>query len=295
MYFCYNIEATNMTIPLHSAYLAQNRDAVLENNLLGANTLDFYNSLFQFQESAYQEIKKAGFDLIRLEDTGLPLLNGNKFSFPEEMRPFFDNALDELLMIVETHQQDILFDSLASMLHDDYSLYLQLAGHLVNRDMDSLQEYATKAKTDMDGLLFVIINLLKPVFISLREDIMGDQGQDNWEEAACPFCSFMPDMAKIVASKNNKRILHCALCEHEWQFKRVCCTVCGNQDTETLGYYTYEDNELYRFDYCEKCRAYIKTLQIPEQFDDSRYDLTVENILTSFLDASALDMGYVKP
>ena len=284
-----------MTLTDHSAYLARNRDKILKEDLLPQNVMDFYHSLFEFQASIYRDFKSADVDILKVKGKGLPLLKSSQLSFQETLKPFFDSSLDQLTGIIKGYQKDFHFDTLTSALHSDFSLYLQLADQLLNRDYDSLQEFASRTKTSLEGLLFVLVNLFKPVFISLREDVAGDIDGIEWNDAVCPFCSSLPDMSKIVASKNNKRILHCSLCEHEWQFKRVCCTVCGNQDTETLGFYTYEDNHLYRFDHCENCRAYIKTLQIPEQYDDSRYDLAVENIITSFLDASAIDMGYIKP
>ncbi len=285
-----------MTILDHSDYLNKNRNMIIEKDLLEGHIIDFYQSLFDFQKARYQELKDMAIELYNVENDTLPVLKSQPLSFPESLQPFLDNALKELLKIIESYQKDFRFDTLESMLHSDFSLYLQLARSLVKRDYDSLEKTAATAKTGIEGLLFVVMNLFKPVFIVLREKHMIDYNEQDWaEESVCPFCGFLPDMAKIVSSKDNKRILHCALCENEWQFKRVCCTVCGNQDVETLGFFTYEEDELYRFDYCDKCRGYIKTLHIPEQYDDARYDLTVENIITSFLDASAIDMGYKKP
>ncbi len=284
-----------MTILDHSDYLNKNREKIIKADLLQEHIIDFYQSLFDFQKSRYLEFKDMDTEILKEKNDSLPVLESHQLDFPETLQPFLDNALKELLEIIENYQKDFRFDTLESMLHSDYSLYLQLVKELMDRDYDSLEKTATTAKTGLEGLLFVVINLFKPVFIALREIHMIEYDTPDWTEPVCPFCGFLPDMAKIVSSKDNKRLLHCALCENEWQFKRVCCTVCGNQDVETLGFFIYEENELYRFDYCEKCKGYIKTLHIPEQFDDSRYNLTVENIITSFLDASAIDMGYKKP
>jgi len=117
----------------------------------------------------------------------------------------------------------------------------------------------------------------------------------DWDSNTCPFCGFYPEMSKIIKNKDNFRMLHCGLCDYEWQFRRIRCAICGNDDKDSLGYYTAEDDDTHRVDFCNECKGYIKTIWVPDEFEESRYDLTVENVITNYLDATLIDMGYNRP
>ena len=101
-------------------------------------------------------------------------------------------------------------------------------------------------------------------------------------------------MAKIVDSLDGKRFLHWALCENEWPYERLSCTVCGNKDAQKLGYYITEEKTPYRIDYCDECKAYIKTIRLIKSDDPDKYDLYVENIITPYLDYLAIEKGYLR-
>ena len=187
-----------MTILDHSDYLNKNREKIIEADLLQEHIINFYQSLFDFQKSSYLEFKNIDIELLKEKNDSLPLLENHQLDFPETLQPFLDNALKELLKIIENYQKDFRFDTLESMLHSDFSLYLQLVKGLIDRDFDALEKTATRTKTGIEGLLFVVINLFKPVFIALRETHMIDYDAPDWTEPFCPFCGFLPDMAKIV-------------------------------------------------------------------------------------------------
>jgi len=131
-------------------------------------------------------------------------------------------------------------------------LYKEILSKLLLKN-DTLEAIAHSNNIDTDELLFIAMNVYKPFFVALRTTAVKDSSFFEHTEAYCPSCGFLPDMAKIVEAKNNKRFLHCALCECEWEYKQLKYPACGNEKADLLGYYIYENDEKYRFDYCYKC------------------------------------------
>jgi FdhE protein len=57
-----------------------------------------------------------------------------------------------------------------------------------------------------------------------------------------------------------------------------------------LAYFAVEGEERYRVDVCNKCRRYIKMVDLPNASEE--VDLDVEDIATLHLDMIAYDEGY---
>jgi len=277
----------------HAAHLKDKEDFTTSHQILPHDIYSFYLSLFQFQDETVTQYESILHNVTIITDTThFPVIAPENLQFNDQLLSLIKKSFKEIAAIIQTYHPHYSFNVFLEHGEKNENLYKDLIIQLLNKDA-KLEDIAHNNSIDTDELIFLIINVYKPLFVALRHaGIPEDTTFADHHESYCPFCGFLPDMATIVESKNNKRFLHCALCECQWEFKRVLCVNCGNENTDTLGYYSYEPDEKYRFDYCNKCKTYIKTIRITKQNDESCFDLTVENLITSFLDASALKMGY---
>lgn len=103
----------------------------------------------------------------------------------------------------------------------------------------------------------------------------------------CPFCHAYP---RIAFDSDGARKMSCLLCGQEWEFSRIKCPYCGNNDHETLGYFEVDSIKGVKVYYCDECKYYVKVI-------DSRvrkvHDAETEDILTLVMDDIARDEGYV--
>jgi FdhE protein len=111
----------------------------------------------------------------------------------------------------------------------------------------------------------------------------------KWAEGYCPICSREPKIGEI-RDKNESRYLFCNQCGFEWKYLRVKCPFCGNEEQQSLAYFTIDGDERYSVDVCNECKRYIKIVDFREA--KQKADLDVEDIATLHLDMLANDEGY---
>jgi len=114
--------------------------------------------------------------------------------------------------------------------------------------------------------------------------------KSDWSEGYCPICGKEPKIGEIRKDEDGKRYLFCHQCGFKWYFNRIKCPFCGNDEQHSLAYFEVEGEERYRVEVCNKCRRYIKTVELPKSSEESNMD--VEDIATLHLDMIAYDEGY---
>ncbi len=130
---------------------------------------------------------------------------------------------------------------------------------------------------------------LRPALEKVAEkygSIIADAG---WSEGYCPICGKEPKIGEI-REEEGRRFLFCTQCGYEWHFLRIKCPFCGNEEQQTLAYFTIEGEEKYRVDVCNECKRYIKIVDFRETKEEA--DLDVEDIATLHLDMLANEEGY---
>jgi FdhE protein len=110
-----------------------------------------------------------------------------------------------------------------------------------------------------------------------------------WGEGYCPVCGREPKIGEI-RDEEGSRYLFCNQCGFEWNYLRIKCPFCGNEEQQSLAYFTIEGDERYRVDVCNECKRYIKIVDFREA--KQKADLDVEDIATLHLDMLANDEGY---
>jgi FdhE protein len=114
--------------------------------------------------------------------------------------------------------------------------------------------------------------------------------KSNWSEGYCPICGKEPKIGEIREEEEGRRYLFCNQCGYKWNFRRIKCPFCGNEEQHSLAYFAVEVEEHYRVDVCNKCRRYIKIVDLPKTAEDINLD--VEDIATLHLDMLAYEEGY---
>jgi len=110
----------------------------------------------------------------------------------------------------------------------------------------------------------------------------------------CPRCGGAPQVSVLEAGApdaGGSRLLQCATCLATWPFARVVCPSCGEQDEKQLGYFRAPEFEHVRVDACQRCRRYIKTIDLGRL---GLADPLVDEIAAAPLDAWAREHGYEK-
>jgi FdhE protein len=129
----------------------------------------------------------------------------------------------------------------------------------------------------------------QPSFTMFAQQLSGYlSNEEPWDKGYCPVCGSVPEIS--LFEENGKRLLMCSFCEHTWESKRIYCPYCENTDHETLRYFTIDDTEEYRVDVCERCRTYIKTIDL-RKMSRTVY-LPFECVSTPYIDLKFQDMGY---
>lgn len=112
--------------------------------------------------------------------------------------------------------------------------------------------------------------------------------QEQWYKRYCPVCGGEPDFAFLDKERGSRWLL-CSRCNAHWIFVRLACPFCDNQDMNALAYFT-DEASLYRLYVCEKCRRYIKAIDLRKTEADVL--LPLERILTLDLDRQAHESNY---
>jgi len=88
-----------------------------------------------------------------------------------------------------------------------------------------------------------------------------------------------------------KRFLLCAVCSHEWEFNRIRCPACGNEDKDTLPVFTAEQFPHIRVEACDACHTYLKSIDLTK---NGLAVPEVDEIASVSLDLWAAEHSYTK-
>jgi FdhE protein len=108
----------------------------------------------------------------------------------------------------------------------------------------------------------------------------------------CPFCNARP-VAGVLRGEGDggKRWLLCSLCSTEWQFRRVLCPGCGEENKDKLPIYKTAGFPAARVEACDTCRTYLKSIDLTE---DGHAIPVVDELATLSLGIWAEENGYSK-
>lgn len=257
---------------------------------LSSRFLEFNQRLFRIQAAVEQRIapvtpgldKKSADDRI---ECGLPLIS------PEELNidwPLLSESFTEVTAVFAEYAD--LFSltpgrlrklkRLSSPSRELVKAWLKAA---------SLPVIPVTQDTDVSRLEMAIIQVaLKPFLVSHGQALLSLVNQERWRRGYCPVCGGRPDFA-FLDRERGARWLICSRCDAEWLFQRLRCPYCGSQDQDALAYFT-DDEGNYRLYICERCRTYLKAVDLRNNSSELSWPL--QRLFTFNMDQQAQDGGY---
>src|SRR5262249_56021409 len=120
----------------------------------------------------------------------------------------------------------------------------------------------------------------------------GGGGGGGGSGSGWAFCGAGPLVAVVRPEGDGaKRFLLCSLCATEWNFRRVLCPNCGEEDKEKLPIFAAKEFEHVRVEACDTCRTYIKSIHLSK---DGRAVPMVDEVATVSLNLWAQEKNYHK-
>jgi FdhE protein len=136
---------------------------------------------------------------------------------------------------------------------------------------------------------FVTRSLLEPFAEALAT--RGTVTPDS-SSGTCPFCGARP-LAAVLREEGDggKRYLVCSLCSTEWEFRRILCPNCAEEQKDKLPVYIAAEFDYIRVEACDSCQSYLKCIDL------TRNGLAVvpaDELASVALNVWAEERGYAK-
>jgi len=164
---------------------------------------------------------------------------------------------------------------------------------LIYESFNPLPDEEEAAEDEEDASFDLVELFIEESLRPALEQVVARHGdavtKADWSEGYCPICGREPKIGEI-RDEEATRYLFCNQCGFQWSFRRIRCPFCGNEEQQTLAYFTIEGDERYRVDVCNACKRYIKIVDFRET--NRKADMDVEDIATLHLDMLANDEGY---
>ena len=115
---------------------------------------------------------------------------------------------------------------------------------------------------------------------------------DGYTLALCPFCDRKPTLGILrQQGDGGRRSLLCGFCLSEWEFRRVVCPGCGQEDHTKLPVYTAEELPYIRVECCDVCHTYTKSIDLTK---NGLANPLVDELASIPLNLWAQDHGYAR-
>lgn len=257
-----------------------------------AEIYDFYTGLCRFQQQHQSQWLHCDIDLNDWEprrQAGFPLLSGDAVQIDTPAGERFVIALiDSLIALGQEGKVEL--QKIAQAISAGTLSIDRLLIACLEKDRAPLEATAASLETPSALLEYVCSTSLAFGLQQWRE-ITTQPLFDGWQEGYCPICGGIPAMGELVGDEGKKQ-LHCSICATGWSVTRLKCSYCGNEESDSLEYFTAEGDTGYRVDLCRKCSCYLKVVDSRELGEDLPMD--VEDLNTLHLDLLAQKEGFAK-
>lgn len=79
----------------------------------------------------------------------------------------------------------------------------------------------------------------------------------------CPLCGARPLLGVLrPEGDGGRRFLFCSFCSYEWDFRRILCPTCGEEQETKLPVYVAEQFPHVRVECCDTCKFYLRTIDL---------------------------------
>jgi FdhE protein len=167
-----------------------------------------------------------------------------------------------------------------------------LLPHIAAGESGPVFSAAQNLEIDPGLLMTLAQNALKPALRTWCRQLSPLAKGIPWNKGTCFICGTAATLAELQENDQVKH-LRCGSCGADWQFRRLQCMYCGNEDHKTQRYmYAESQRDKMRVEICDKCRGYLKVIS---SFTPTRPEmLQVEDLATVHLDYIAQEHGYMR-
>lgn len=139
---------------------------------------------------------------------------------------------------------------------------------------------------------FLARAFLQPYAEWLRSRAVVDWPNGAPSPWVCPFCHRKPGAGVLRQQGDGaRRSLLCSFCLAEWDFRRIVCPACGEEEDGKLPVYTADEFDYIRVECCETCKTYIKAINLTR---NGLAEPIVDELASAPLDLWAREHGYAK-
>ena len=241
-----------------------------------AEILRFYVVIARFQQKFYEELGRS-FDRPSARAGGV-----ESEPFARPLHPELSNRFGSFLSVVEQNGPDQLREAARELRDGGDDSHFQLLTVFWNGT-----ETGPLPPGPHD---FFARAFLQPYAAEIRSRFnMRWSGPTPYR---CPFCKRKPGMGVLrPLGDGGQRSLVCSFCLAEWEFRRIVCPGCGEENHAKLPVYTAEELVHVRVEGCDSCQSYIKTVDLTKS---GRAEPIVDEMASIPLDLWAQKQGYTK-
>lgn len=256
--------------------------------------LDFYKQIFIAQEDSKDKIE---IDPIQISDEMLSIKADEEFPLVNLSEFAIDAKASKMLLIkicsltkassgnMVSSAQAIL-EAIDAEEFDFDSLFFGL----LEEDDSVFEKTAKKYDIKKGDLAFIVYNSIKPSLSLCAKQLSTYLDKDKpWTKGYCPICG-SPAGFSMFEGEGGERFLLCGFCGHKWSSRRLYCPFCDNTDSKSLNYLYSDEEKEYRVDLCDKCKKYIKTIDI-RKTERIIYP-PLEHVATLHLDIKAKELKF---
>ena len=215
----------------------------------GTELLEFYAQIARFQGELYEELPKLW--------GKRPRAATNRNIRAELNLPILADPFREFLLLIQAQGPGPLAAHAKTVAHsstDKRATLLEkfwvngLAQTPNNGDTNLLEEFVGRAFL-LPYAEFMVSGMLPPVL--------------TMAVCRCPRCNSLPLLGVLrQEGDGGKRFLVCSFCSQEWEFRRIFCAQCGEDDEKKLPVYITEKFPHIRVECCDTCKYFLRTVDL---------------------------------
>jgi FdhE protein len=243
-----------------------------------AEILRFYVTVARFQENFYGELGRS----IGRANTGAGDVVSDSEALARPLPPELTGRFGQFLSVVEQNGPAPLREAARELRDGGDDSHFRLLTAFWN-------EIETRALPPGPHDFFARA-FLQPYAVGIRS-----RSNMRWSGPVpylCPFCKRKPGLGVLrPLGDGGQRSLVCSFCLAEWEFRRIVCPGCGEENHAKLPVYTAEELKHVRVEGCDSCRSYIKTVDMTKS---GLAEPIVDEMASIPLDLWAQKQGYTK-
>jgi FdhE protein len=248
-----------------------------------AEILGFYIHLARFQEDLYHRLERAS-----KSSTAVPpvvVLEKQLASYPLSVRldpgatATLLSSFPEFLSLIEKKAPEPLSRVAHELRHSDPGSW-----------PDLFTQFWTHIDSPTDSQEFLVLAFFQPYAELARAQ--ASLQLEGYTSLLCPFCSRKPAVAILrPQGDGGRRSLLCGVCLTEWEFRRLICAGCGEEDYAKLPVYTAAELPYVRVECCDTCQTYIKCIDLTK---NGLAEPLIDELASVPLNLWAQEHGYAK-